>query len=66
MEKGEKLERICVNEMDEILGIAFPVLDKGFIRVIDYLGDDTSIVQAARTSYGKGTKTKMDDKELIR
>ena len=66
MVRGEKLERVCVKEMDEILGIEFSVLDKGFIRVIDYMGNDESIVQAARTSYGKGTKTKMDDKELIR
>lgn len=64
--KGEKLERICIKEMDEILGLEFPILDKGFIRVIDYMGNDASIVQAARTSYGKGTKSKMDDKELIR
>lgn len=44
----------------------FPVLDKGFVRVVDYMGDDTSIVQAARVSYGKGTKQARQDRGLIR
>ncbi len=43
----------------------FPVLDHGFISLVDYMGNDSSIVQAARVSYGKGTKTKSDDKGLI-
>ena len=42
------------------------VLDKGFIRVVDYMGNDSSIVQAARVSYGKGTKKKSQDEGLIR
>ena len=42
------------------------VLDKGFIRVVDYMGNDNSIVQAARVSYGKGTKKKSQDEGLIR
>lgn len=42
-----------------------PVLDHGFIRVIDYMGDDFSIVQAARVSYGRGTKKSLRDKGLI-
>ncbi len=42
------------------------VLDKGFVRVIDYMGNDSSIVQAARVSYGKGTKSINDDELLIR
>ena len=45
---------------------AHPVLDQGFVRIIDYMGDDSAIVQAARVSYGKGTKTARDDAGLIR
>jgi thymidylate synthase (FAD) len=52
--------------MDAILGQVFPVLDKGHIRVIDYMGDMDAIVQAARVSYGKGTKTVSEDEHLIR
>lgn len=44
----------------------FPCLDKGFVRLVDYMGDDASIVQAARVSYGKGTKTVTEDKGLLR
>ena len=54
--KAERLERVRVEALDEILGHKFPVLDDGFIRLIDYMGDDGAIVQAARVSYGKGTK----------
>ncbi|MCB9677481.1 MAG: FAD-dependent thymidylate synthase [Alphaproteobacteria bacterium] len=43
-----------------------PLLDHGFVRVIDYMGDDAAIVQAARVSYGKGTKSVMNDRGLIR
>lgn len=43
-----------------------PVLDHGFIRVVDYMGDDAAIVQAARVSYGQGTRTARDDAGLIR
>lgn len=53
-------------ELDDILGQTFPVLDKGHIRVIDYMGTDASVVQAARVSYGKGTKKVSDDTALIR
>ena len=52
--------------LDAILGNQFPVLDHGFIRVIDYMGDDDAIVQAARTSYGDGTRTVSDNTGLIR
>ncbi len=52
--------------LDSILGKEIPRLDHGFIRVIDYLGDDAAIVQAARVSYGEGTKTTRDDRGLIR
>jgi len=54
------------NALDEIIGKQFPVLDEGFVRVIDYMGDDAAVVQAARVSYGKGTKTVRDDERLIR
>ncbi len=47
-------------------GMEFKVLDKGFIRVIDWMGDDSAIVQAARVSYGNGTKTVREDEGLIR
>ena len=45
---------------------AIPLLDHGFVRVIDYMGDDSAIVQAARVSYGRGTKHARDDSGLIR
>lgn len=50
----------------EFLGKEFRCLDKGFVRLIDVMGDDSSIVQAARVSYGKGTKTIREDRALIR
>lgn len=62
----ERLDRVRVPELEEILGEALPVLDDGFVRLIDYMGCDDSIVQAARVSYGKGTKTMRDDRGLIR
>ncbi len=52
--------------LDEILGQKFPVLDHGFVRVVDYMGNDGAIVQAARVSYGGGTKTPQEDANLIR
>jgi len=64
--KAEKLERVTAPELDKILGQPFKVLDDGFIRVVDYMGADESIVQAARVSYGRGTKSRGDDKGLIR
>ncbi|MBL7661822.1 FAD-dependent thymidylate synthase [bacterium] len=45
---------------------AIKVLDKGFVRLVDVMGDDSSIVQAARVSYAKGTKTVSEDEGLIR
>lgn len=62
----EKIIRTSVPELDKILGQPFKVLDDGFIRVVDYMGSDESIVQAARVSYGKGTKKLNDDRGLIR
>ena len=52
--------------LDAILGKTFPVLDDGFVRVVDYMGTDSSIVQAARVSYGDGTKKVSEDRALIR
>lgn len=66
MSEGERLTRVAVPEMDEILGRTYKVLDDGFVRVVDYLGGDASIVQAARVSYGVGTKTVHEDAGLIR
>ena len=53
-------------DLDAILGHPFKVLDDGFVRVVDYMGSDESIVQAARVSYGKGTKTVLQNEGLIR
>ena len=60
------MERISNPKLDEILGKEFPCLDHGFVRLIDYMGSDESIVQAARVSYGKGTKQIHQDRGLIR
>jgi thymidylate synthase (FAD) len=62
----EKISRVSVPDLDSILGYPFPVLDDGFIRVVDYMGSDEAIVQAARVSYGKGTKKVQEDRGLIR
>src|SRR5262245_22788346 len=51
--------------LEEILYRPLPVLDHGFVRVIDYMGDDAAIVQAARVSYGKGTRQVSSDRGLI-
>lgn len=61
-----EIKRLNSSELDKILGKKFNVLDDGFIRVIDYMGDDSSIVQAARISYGDGTKKINEDRGLIR
>jgi thymidylate synthase (FAD) len=57
--------RPVVEALEEILYQPLVVLDKGFVRVIDYMGDDGAIVQAARVSYGRGTKKLSDDRGLI-
>ena len=57
--------RVVSPRLEGILYQALPVLDHGFVRVIDYMGDDAAIVQAARVSYGKGTKTLRSDAGLI-
>ncbi len=58
--------RATVSALEDILYEAIPVLDHGFVRVVDYMGDDAAIVQAARVSYGTGTKSVRDDAGLIR
>ncbi len=58
-------KRTTVPALEEILYRPLPVLDHGFVRVIDYMGDDTAIVQAARVSYGQGTKRVSSDRGLI-
>jgi len=59
-------KRVTSPELEKVLYEAIPVLDHGFIRVIDYMGDDSSIVQSARVSYGKGTKKVSTDEGLIK
>ena len=61
-----KTKRVVAPELEKVLFEALPILDHGFIRVVDYMGDDTSIVQSARVSYGKGTKKVSTDSGLIK
>jgi thymidylate synthase (FAD) len=65
-ETAERLERVRVPALDDVLGTPFPVLDQGFVRTVDYMGGDESIVQAARVSYGAGTRKVHEDRGLIR
>tara|TARA_B100000809_G_scaffold256111_1_gene295608 strand:+ start:177 stop:1124 length:948 start_codon:yes stop_codon:yes gene_type:complete len=58
--------RVTAPELEKILYEAIPILDHGLIRVVDYMGNDSSIVQAARVSYGKGTKKVSTDSGLIK
>ncbi len=58
--------RPCVPALEERLFKVHPLLDHGFVRVVDYMGDDGAIVQAARVSYGKGTRKASSDRGLIR
>jgi thymidylate synthase (FAD) len=57
--------RAAVPALEEILYEPLPVLDHGFIRVVDYMGDDAAVVQAARVSYGRGTRKVSEDQGLI-
>ena len=59
-------KRVTAPELEKILYEVMPALDHGFVRVVDYMGDDTSIVQSARVSYGKGTKQVSTDAGLIK
>jgi len=62
----QPLSRVAAPDLDAILGKKLACLDDGFVRVVDYLGGDSSIVQAARISYGAGTRTVHEDRGLIR
>src|ERR1700721_2506851 len=66
-ERGETRppRRATVPALEDILYAALPVLDHGFVRVVDYMGDDGAIVQAARVSYGRGTRRGREDKALL-
>ena len=62
----EAIARVSIPALDALLGRRLNVLDDGFVRVVDYLGGDESIVQAARVSYGRGTRKVHEDRGLIR
>jgi thymidylate synthase (FAD) len=64
--RPEQPGRPSVAALDALLGVPLRVLDDGFVRLVDYMGDDAAIVQAARVSYGAGTKRTQDDRALIR
>ena len=64
--KSFTTKRATVGDLENSLFTIYPVLDHGLVRVIDYMGDDDAIVQAARVSYGAGTKKAQDDNSLIR
>jgi thymidylate synthase (FAD) len=65
-EQSAATRRATVPALEEILYEALPVLDHGFVRVVDYMGDDSAVVQAARVSYGRGTRRVREDAGLIR
>ena len=62
---ASETRRATVPALEEILYQPIPVLDHGFVRVVDYMGDDAAVVQAARVSYGRGTKQVSQDRGLI-
>ena len=64
-EQSAPTRRAVVPALEAILYEPLPVLDHGFVRVIDYMGDDSAVVQAARVSYGRGTKKVSEDRGLI-
>ena len=65
-EARHETRRPTAPALEEVLYQVLPVLDHGFVRVVDYMGDDAAIVQAARVSYGRGTKRVNEDRGLIR
>ena len=65
-EASHTTRRATVPELEALLFTAVPLLDHGFLRVVDYMGDDGAIVQAARVSYGRGTRRVTEDAGLIR
>jgi thymidylate synthase (FAD) len=60
------MARVSVPAADRLIGVKHPVLSHGFVVLVDYMGNDAAIVQAARVSYGQGTKSVRDDRGLIR
>ena len=64
--ESHRTKRPTVPGIEELLYAPIPMLDHGFVRVVDYMGDDAAVVQAARVSYGKGTRRVSDDRGLIR
>ena len=64
--KGVMTRRVTVPALEECLYKPLQVLDHGFVRLIDYMGDDNAVVQAGRVSYGSGTKQVREDRGLIR
>jgi thymidylate synthase (FAD) len=64
--RTSQTRRASVPALEALLFTAMPVLDHGFVRVIDYMGDDAAVVQAARVSYGRGTRKVSEDEGLIR
>jgi len=60
------MRRPAIPEADKEIGVRHPVLSHGFVALVDYMGDDAAIVQAARVSYGQGTRSVRDDRGLIR
>ena len=62
---AHETRRATVPALEAILYEPLPVLDHGFVRVVDYMGDDAAIVQAARVSYGRGTRKVSEDQGLI-
>lgn len=60
------MQRPSTSGADALIGKRVPVLDHGFVCLVDYMGDDAAIVQAARVSYGRGTKTMRTDRGLVR
>ena len=59
-------KRIISEGAEKHLNVEYPILDHGFVRLVDYMGNDSAIVQAARVSYGAGTKSVNEDRGLIR
>jgi thymidylate synthase (FAD) len=64
--QGRPMVRPRVQAAESLIGVKHPVLEHGYVVLVDYMGDDNAIVQAARVSYGPGTKTARDDRGLIR
>lgn len=64
-DNGNNTLRLCNSNVEKLINQKFPIGNRGFIKVVDYMGDDRSVCQAARVSYGSGTKTVREDKGLI-